>query len=169
MNIQTQNSDVAELVNFTELSETDACFVLKMRNHPEIKKWMYNQEEITEAQHSNFIEMLKTNSTKNYFLVKQSDLIIGTINFTKIDRVKKTADFGLYTNPYNVKSGAGRILEKVAVCYAKNNLKLSVLNLEVFEKNERAINFYNKNGFKLTGRRAINDQVVLCMQKLLIK
>ncbi|MBW6453323.1 MAG: UDP-4-amino-4,6-dideoxy-N-acetyl-beta-L-altrosamine N-acetyltransferase [Methyloprofundus sp.] len=165
MKIQTQNFGDVELLNFTELSESDLHYALAMRNHPEIKKWMYNQQEITETQHLSFVEALKMDNSKCYFLVKQADVIIGSINFTKIDQVESSADFGLYANPFQLKTGAGRILEEVAVSYAKDNLKLSVLNLEVFVKNERAISFYNKIGFKQAGSCNLNDQVVLRMQK----
>lgn len=165
MNIQTPNFGEVELLNFSELSEGDARYVLTMRNHPEIKKWMYNQQDITEAQHSSFLETLKTDNNKHYFLVKQADMIIGSVDFIKIDQIEKTANFGLYANPFEVVMGAGPMLEEVAVSYAKDKLNLSALNLEVFEENERAISFYNKIGFKQIGTRKANDQVVLCMQK----
>lgn len=163
--IQAQNVGDVELLNFTELPESDVRYVLKMRNHPEIKKWMYDQEDITETQHLSFIEALKTDLSKHYLLVKQSGMIIGSVNFTKIDQVDGAADLGLYANPFERISGAGRVLDQAAISYSKNKLKLSVLNLEVFEENERAINFYNKIGFKQTGTRNLNDQVILCMQK----
>jgi len=165
MNIQVPNFGDVELLNFSELSKTDVNYVLKMRNHPEIKKWMYNQQDITEAQHFSFIEKLKTDISKEYFLVKQADKIIGSINFVQINQSEKMADFGLYANPFDDLKGAGRILEEVAACYAKDKLNLSVLNLEVFEHNERAINFYNKIGFKKTGSHKVNNHIVLCMQK----
>lgn len=165
MNIQTQDFGKVELLNFTDLSESDVRYVLKMRNHPEIKKWMYNQEDITMTQHLGFIESLKIDNNKYYFIVKHAGMIIGSVNFININQVERVADFGLYANPFELITGAGRILEEVAVSYAKDYLKLSVLNLEVFEGNDRAINFYNKIGFKKTGFRNINDQVVLCMQK----
>lgn len=165
MNIQTQNFGDVELLNFTELPERDVRYVLEMRNHPEIKKWMVNQEDITQAQHLSFIEALKTDNSKHYFLVKQADMIIGSVNFTKINQIDGTAELGLYANPFERISGAGRILDQAATLYSKEKLKLSVLNLEVFEENQRAINFYNKIGFKQTGSHKLNDQVVLCMQK----
>ena len=165
MNIQTQNFGEVELLNFTDLSESDVRYVLKMRNHPEIKKWMYNQEDIILTQHLGFIESLKTDSNKHYFIVKQAGIIIGTVNFTKIDQHKKMADIGLYVNPFEVKKGKGQLLEEVAVFYAKNTLKLIALNLEVFKSNERAIHFYNKIGFEYTGSRKVNNQIVFCMHK----
>lgn len=165
MNIQTQNFDEVTLINFTELSEDDLHYVLKMRNHPEIKKWMVNQDDITEAQHFSFVEALRIDTTKCYFLVKKSSDTIGSINFTHIDKQQKTADFGLYANPFHQVSGAGRMLEEASIAYAKKQLKLAYLNLEVFADNNKAINFYNKNGFIQVGTKTITNQPVYCMQK----
>jgi len=155
------------LVNFTVISKEELRYILKMRNHPDIKKWMYNQEDIAEVQHFGFIEALKNDTIKQYFLVKQSGLVIGSINFTNIDGLNNAADFGLYANPFESISGAGRILEETALSYAKQQLNLSVLKLEVFESNQRAFEFYIKNGFRQTGNRDVMGQTVLCMQKII--
>lgn len=167
MNLTTASFGEVTLINFTDLSEEDALFVLKMRNHPEIRKWMYNSKEISETEHLRFIEFLKNDTSKHYFAVKQGDAFIGSINFTKVDDMKKTADFGLYANPFVALTGAGRILEEVAANYARHTLNLNYLNLEVFAENQRAIAFYQKNGFVQIGIKTINNHAVWCMQKVI--
>jgi UDP-4-amino-4,6-dideoxy-N-acetyl-beta-L-altrosamine N-acetyltransferase len=167
MNIETQNFGEITLINFTELDENDLRFVLKMRNHPEIKKWMYNQNDITEEQHLDFVEMLRSNQQMKYFIVRQNENIIGSINFTNFNYLHSEADFGLYANPFLSITGAGRILEETAISYAKNLLELIYLNLEVFEENKKVINLHKKYGFTKVGAKTINNQPVLCMQKII--
>ncbi|MBN2647027.1 MAG: UDP-4-amino-4,6-dideoxy-N-acetyl-beta-L-altrosamine N-acetyltransferase [Thiotrichales bacterium] len=167
MNLITPHFGEVTLINFTELSKEDALSVLKMRNHPEICKWMYHPEAISETEHFRFIESLKKDTTKHYFVVKKVDAFIGSINFTKVDDMKKTADFGLYANPFFTLTGAGQILEEAATNYASHTLNLNVLNLEVFAKNQRAIAFYQKNGFVQLGIKTINHQSVWFMQKVI--
>lgn len=167
MKIQTDHFGEITLVNFTDLSKDELRYILKMRNHPDIKKWMYSQENITETQHFSYIESLKNDAAKQYFLVKQPGLVIGSINFTNIDCLNNSADFGLYANPFESISGAGRILEETALSYAKQQLNLSVLKLEVFESNKQVINLHKKNGFQQTGNRDVMGQTVLCMQKII--
>ena len=41
--------------------------ILKWRNHPDIRKWMYNQDEIKFEEHLNFIDSLKLRKDKLYF------------------------------------------------------------------------------------------------------
>ena len=36
------------------MSEEDAPYIVEWRNDPEIKKWMFNQEEITIESHLNW-------------------------------------------------------------------------------------------------------------------
>jgi UDP-4-amino-4,6-dideoxy-N-acetyl-beta-L-altrosamine N-acetyltransferase len=165
MQIQTLNFGEVTLLNFIDASRDELLYLLKMRNHPDIKKWMYNQEDISEQQHFDFVEKLKSDELKKYFIVKQNQSIVGSINFININQAERTADFGLYANPFASTPGAGRILEEIAIQYAQDVLKLKYLKLEVFEQNARAINFYEKSGFTKTAEKLINDQNVLCMQK----
>ena len=154
-----------EMHDYINLNLDEQILVFNMRNHPEIKKWMYNQDDILEDAHLRFIQNLKNDSERRYFLVKQHQNIIGSINFSQIN-LYNSVTFGLYTNPFEQLKGAGRILEAVAVYYAFRELGVSKLNLEVFSDNERAINFYKKCGFKLIKTRQMNNKDILCMEKI---
>ena len=70
-----------KLINFIDLSLEEKIMVLGWRNHPEIRKWMYNQDEIKLEEHLNFIDSLKLRKDKLYFLVKKEDEFIGVIDF----------------------------------------------------------------------------------------
>jgi UDP-4-amino-4,6-dideoxy-N-acetyl-beta-L-altrosamine N-acetyltransferase len=113
--------------------------ILKWRNHPEISQFMINKKvELNE--HLNFIDSLKENKTKKYFLVDD----IGVIDFNNITDEK--ADIGLYKNPSKQKVGSKLMNELIN--YGFNELKLKKLILYVYENNEKAINLYQKFNFK---------------------
>ena len=167
MSDQTMNlNDLGkvELCNYINLDMDDQIFVLKMRNHPKIKKWMHNQVNILQKDHFGFIENLKSSANKRYFLIKQKSDIIGSINFSKIN-LNNSVEFGIYANPFLQFKGSGALLELVASKYAFNKLGVKKIKLEVFSRNKRAINFYNKCGFKIlcTKNKSHND--ILYMQK----
>jgi UDP-2,4-diacetamido-2,4,6-trideoxy-beta-L-altropyranose hydrolase/UDP-4-amino-4,6-dideoxy-N-acetyl-beta-L-altrosamine N-acetyltransferase len=153
-----------ELCNYINLNMNEKILTLNMRNHPNIRKWMYNQKSISKKDHFGFIENLKTEIDRRYFLVKQQGNIIGSINFSKIN-FHNSVELGIYTNPFIHLKGSGSLLEAVASQYAFNELGLNKIKLEVFLDNERAINFYNKCGFKLVNTRKINHQNILYMEK----
>ena len=153
-----------ELINFINTSFEEKKMILKWRNHPNIREWMYNQKEISIESHLNFIESLKTSKDKIYFLVKIGKEYIGTIYFTNIKYQNKSTYFGLYSNPYSKVPGIGRILEKIAIDYAFNTLNINTLKLEVFENNKIVINLHKKFNFKQIEEKIVNNKKVIVME-----
>ena len=153
-----------ELCNYINLNLNEKILVLNMRNHPDIKKWMYNQESILQKDHIRFIEDLESKMDKRYFLIKQKGNIVGSINFLKIN-LSNSVKFGIYTNPFLKLKNSGGLLESVVSQYAFAELGVRKLKLEVFSDNERAINFYNKCGFKVINIENKNHKNILHMQK----
>ena len=136
--------------------------ILEWRNHPNIRKWMYNQKEISFESHLNFIESLKNSKDKIYFLVKVDKKYIGTLYFTDINYQNKSIYFGLYSNPKI--TGIGKILLKTIIDYAFNTLNMNTLKLEVFDTNKKALNLYKKFNFKEIEKKIINNKKVIVME-----
>jgi len=153
-----------ELINFINTSFEEKKMILKWRNHPNIREWMYNQKEISIESHLNFIESLKNSKDKIYCLVKMGKEYIGVIDFTNINYKNKSAYFGLYSNPYSKVPGIGRILEKIAIDYAFNTLNINTLKLEVFENNKIVINLHKKFNFKQIEEKIVNNKKVIVME-----
>ena len=154
-----------ELHNYVNLSTDDKALVLDMRNHPQVKKWMHNQDNISNTTHFKFLESLESNLDRRYFLVKQKNNIIGSINFSEIN-LYNSVEFGIYTNPFLQLKGAGRMLESAASQYAFIELGVKKIKLEVYSDNERAVYFYNKCGFELIEIKKVNHQNIMCMEKM---
>jgi UDP-2,4-diacetamido-2,4,6-trideoxy-beta-L-altropyranose hydrolase/UDP-4-amino-4,6-dideoxy-N-acetyl-beta-L-altrosamine N-acetyltransferase len=152
------------LCNYTNLNLFDKNLTFKMRNHKDVKKWMYNQNNISIEEHLSFIQNLQSNIESRYFLVKQSKQVIGSINFSQIS-FQNSLEFGLYVNPFEKLKGIGRILEAAACHYAFIELGVKKIKLKVFSYNKRAINFYEKYGFKQVAIEKVNNNDMLCMQK----
>jgi len=130
--------------NFVNLTLNEKKEVLKWRNHPEIRKWMYNKEEIPLKNHLEFIESLKNDKSRLYFKVDN----IGIINYKITNNI---AEIGLHKNPE--KKGVGKILMQKLIDYGFNELNLKKLILYVFENNETAINLYKNFGFIETDKK----------------
>lgn len=165
MTVFLESCGEISLINYIDLSDDQKSKILAMRNHPEIKKWMYTQEDITPESHLAFIEHLKNDRTKLYLLVLFKGQTIGTINFKEIDRDKRAAEFALFSNPFSPLPGAGRILEEAAIRYGTDSLGLRTLTLEVFTDNRQVINLHKKYGFFTVGSKLVNNREVLCMRK----
>ncbi len=132
------------LKNFIQLDYDEKLMILEWRNHSETSKFMINKK-IELKEHLNFINSLKENKTKLYFLVDD----IGVIDFTNI--TDKKADIGLYKNPNKQKVGS--ILMKHIIAYGFNVVGLEKLILYVYENNQKAINLYKKFNFKIVDKK----------------
>ena len=151
-----------KLLNFIDLELEEKEMILKWRNHPEIRKWMYNQDEIKLEEHLNFIESLKSRKDKLYFLVKKEEEFIGVIDFLDLD--KKEIFYGIYSNPNSKIMGVGRILNEISIDFAFNSLKAHKLKLEVFEDNIQVRNLHKKYKFRETSQKYVNNKKVICME-----
>ena len=129
-----------KLINFTELSLDDKKMILKWRNHPHIREWMYTNTPISLEEHLKYIESLPLRKDRLYFLVKELNRAIGVIDFTSIDYKQSRADIGIYSRPDE--RGIGAKLMSAIVAYG-----FKTLVAEVLENNYRAIKLYKKFGF----------------------
>jgi len=132
------------LKNFIQLDYDEKLMILEWRNHSETSKFMINKK-VELKEHLNFINSLKENKTKLYFLVDD----IGVIDFTHI--TDKKADIGLYKNPNKQKVGS--VLMKHIIDYGFNVLGLEKLVLYVYANNQKAINLYKKFNFKIVDKK----------------
>ncbi|OCL83070.1 UDP-4-amino-4,6-dideoxy-N-acetyl-beta-L-altrosamine N-acetyltransferase [Arcobacter porcinus] len=135
--------------------------ILSWRNSPEIRKWMYSQDEISLNHHLDFIESLRIRKDKEYFLVVKDEEYIGVVDFTDI-KYKESVTMGLYTNP-NLK-GQGRILLEIIINYSFKILHVKSVLSEVFYENKKAYDLYKRYNFKDKGEKIINNKKVIFME-----
>lgn len=144
--------DQTLLKNFINLDPVEKEMVRRWRNNPEVRKWMYNDHEISPEEHQNFIERLKTSKKEFYYLVYEKDKAVGVLTLTRLDLKNRNAYLGLYANPEERIAGAGMLIGKTALKLAFEMVSLHTLKLEVLEDNQKAIKLYKKLGFSEEGR-----------------
>jgi UDP-4-amino-4,6-dideoxy-N-acetyl-beta-L-altrosamine N-acetyltransferase len=120
---------------------------------------MYNQKEISQKEHLDYIKTLEDRKDKLYFLVKQANEYIGVIDFTNINSTKQSAHIGLYANP-NTKGVGNTLMETICKYRFKH------LTAEAFADNKKAISLYKKFGFRQFDTKMVNDKMVICMNKI---
>ena len=148
------------LHDFTDISDKKKLMVLNWRNNLNIRHWMYHFDTISTDEHLSFIESLKTDQTKQYYLVLQDNNPIGVIYFTNMQ--DRCAEFGLYANPHL--RGNGKTLMKTICQYAFTNLKLNKLYAEVFKDNRKAIDLYHYFGLQTIDSKQLNNKNIICME-----
>ncbi|MDW7733453.1 MAG: UDP-4-amino-4,6-dideoxy-N-acetyl-beta-L-altrosamine N-acetyltransferase [Methanolobus sp.] len=142
-----------KLKNFLNISTTERDMILEWRNHESIRKWMYSDTIISPQEHISFLSNL-IDDNKNIYWVAENDagFFLGTISLNKIDFKNKHAYIGIYSNPYNEIKNKGHLLIQCIKKLAFEIAGLHTLKLEVINNNQKAIDFYKKQGFNEEGR-----------------
>jgi len=153
-----------QLWNYIHLPKDELLQILNWRNL--YAEYFLNNKPVKENEHLSFVERLKKDRTKLYWLVKNKQNIpLGCINLNPIVWEKGEAYLGIFKNPHL--KGVGKILLNLLIDISKDVFHLKVLKLEVLETNKRAINLYLKSGFVLTGRFEKGERVFLTFERKL--
>lgn len=149
------------LENYINLDENKKEKIRSYRNHPKIKKYLYNTHYISKLEHEKFIKILKQNNQKQYFCINYNNQILGSINFK--EKNNSTIEFGFYSNPFLNILGLGRILEKISIYYSFSIFKKKEMILEIFSENQKVINLHKKFGFQVTSKKIFQDKEIFFM------
>lgn len=133
-----------------DLDEIEKILVFGWRNHLKIAPLMRTQT-ITLKEHLKFMESLKQDSTKQYFLALQNDEILGVLCFIDIQR-GISCEFGIYQNP-DLK-GYGAALMEAMLKYAQETLGVVKIYACALNTNQKAISLYQSFGFQFTNKDA---------------
>lgn len=124
----------------------DLEIVLAWRNHPEIRRFMYTQQEISLSEHKSWFRRALRNRNKYLLIFEFHNIPRGFITFERtID--SKIADWGFYAAP-DAPKGTGRQLARSALTYAFAQLKLHKICGQAIDYNERSIKFHLSLGFQ---------------------
>ena len=119
------------------------------RNSKNVTKY-FRIPYISEDCHKKWLESLNKSKPQNIaFIIMNDNEPIGVAYFHSIDYIKKKADWGMYIYKENFRGkGVGFFVLTECIDFAKNNLKLFTLYLDVLKSNIAAIKLYQKCGFK---------------------
>lgn len=136
-----------ELVNFVNLSDDEKEMVLGWRNSEDIRKWMFSNHLISASEHMNFIERLKNDDSRFYWLFRIDGSPEGVGSFQDVDFTVMTGNLGIYS----VKKGAGKLIMKYLLYLWFDVMGMLVLTCELLSNNIKASEFYKLFGFKESG------------------
>ncbi len=130
--------------NVRPIEEADLEAVLAWRNAPQVRSFMFTQDEISLDQHIGWFKALKQNSNHYALLVETEKFPLGVVNLVGMH--PGVASWGFYVVP-NSPRGTGLALCAAALQYAFEQLHLHKLYGEALAYNERSIRFHKRLGF----------------------
>ncbi len=131
------------------MSENDLELVLSWRNHPQVRRYMYTQHEISLEEHTRWFDRAKQDSERHLLIFEPGSTPLGFINIHQI-APGGIADWGFYVAP-DAPKGTGRSLGNAALQFAFKTLTLHKLCGQALAFNERSIRFHLGQGFQQEG------------------
>ena len=134
--------------------------VLAWRNHPDVRRFMFTQHEISLHEHSQWFSQVIQDNTRRLLIVEELCKPIGCVQFSNVEP-GGIADWGFYARPDSAK-GTGRKLGNASLDYAFGALQLHKVCGQAIASNQASINFHERLGFKreaeLLDQKRINDR-----------
>lgn len=132
----------------------DLACVLAWRNHPEVRRYVYTQHEITLDEHQRWFERTLQNPHKHPLIFESDNQPLGFVNFSE-SAIGGIADWGFYAAP-DAPKGTGRLLGHTALGHAFNQFQLHKVCGQVLVYNERSVHLHQALGFQQEG--SLRDQ-----------
>lgn len=123
--------------------------VLEWRNHPDVRKYMYTQHEITLEEHTRWFQAALKNNQRHLLIFEKNKEPLGFVNITEVKK-GGIADWGFYLSPLAPK-GTGHALGITALNYAFDEAGFHKVCGQALGFNERSIAFHLKLGFEQEG------------------
>lgn len=142
-------------IEFKDVSHWDDALIEQIRrwrNDDGIRRFMYQDDLISPEQHRRWLESIKANPTKKYWVPYVDGRPSGLVNLVNIDRRNKNCEWAFYVaDPLSQKTGLGRIAEFHTLDYVFLTLELEKLNCAVLDFNQAVINMHKGFGFREEG------------------
>lgn len=128
--------------------------ILRWRNSQRVRKNFIYQAEFTKDGHEAWMRSKVALGEVIQFIIclRENDRPVGSVYFRDIDAKDKKAEYGIFIGEADaVGRGIGSETARLAVAYARDEMKLHKLMLRVFADNIAAVRSYEKAGFRQEG------------------
>jgi UDP-4-amino-4,6-dideoxy-N-acetyl-beta-L-altrosamine N-acetyltransferase len=123
--------------------------VLTWRNHPDIRRNMLSNDEISLAEHVRWFDRVSIDPARQLFIFEQNGESLGFVQFEEVGSYN-VSNWGFYAAP-DAPKGTGRKLGNAALNYAFSTLGLHKVCGQALAFNEPSIRFHLKLGFQQEG------------------
>ena len=127
------------------MSAADLEMVLAWRNHPDVRRYMYTQHEITLEEHARWFEKSVQEPRRSLLIFEKESVPLGFIGIHQLN-AGRVADWGFYVAP-NAPRGTGQQLGDAVLRYAFSDMGIYKLCGQALNYNQRSINFHLRLGF----------------------
>lgn len=137
--------------------------------HPEISKWIFIDLPVSYTKTQEWCESVGSRSNRVDFCFEADGVPAGFAGLVNIDIKSGVAELYIFLHPNYFSKGLGSEFLKQLLSYGVFELNLRKVSLFVTADNEKAISYYEKNGFEVEGllrkqvwfRGAYRDRMIM--------
>lgn len=129
--------------------DADLDQVLVWRNHPETRRYMLSQHEITMDEHKRWFIRVSRDPSRRVMVFEYAGMALGFVSFAGASK-GGTADWGFYAAP-DAPKGTGRKLGRTALEFGFSTIGLHKICGQALDFNEASIRFHRALGFRQEG------------------
>ena len=134
------------------MTEADLPQVLAWRNSERVRQCMFTDRAITWEEHRAWWERTHASSSASHRIFEQDGMPVGVVNFTEVDRVSGTCEWGFYVGPADAPRGSGTRMGVLALDHAFGPLGVRKVCARVLGANAVSHAYHRKLGFVEEGR-----------------
>ncbi|WP_207233526.1 GNAT family N-acetyltransferase [Salinicola tamaricis] len=97
------------LTKIRPIRREDLSSVLSWRNHPDVRQYMYTQQEIAWEEHLAWFESVCARDNSYVMIFENDGIPSGVLNINIVSKSDKRAEWGFYLSPMAAK-GSGSLL-----------------------------------------------------------
>lgn len=148
-----------------QATQADTQMIWQWRNHIDVRRWMFGQDEIALADHEKWYGKQLDHANMHLLIFEVAGEPMGFVNVTQITVDKyqtltasktksneKTASWGFYLSPNSAKGqGLGFALGVLAIAQIFNTTDIGKITAQVLAYNTASLALHRKLGFSETG------------------
>lgn len=127
----------------------DVYYMTNWGKHENLLLFDYNFPLLSDSEIKQWYYLKTIGIRKKYYgILNENNILIGYMGIKNIRRFKREATLGIVFDPNYVNQGYGTESINLYLNYYFNKMKMKRMYLDVAQFNKRAIQCYEKNGFK---------------------
>jgi len=136
-------------ISLSSLNKEDLELVRNWRNSPEVAKYMYTDNYITQQQQQDWFNKINSDSSKQYWIIKYDNKKVGVASLTDINTLFSSCYWAFYLGDSSIRgAGIGSKVEYNILEYVFEELQLNKLRCEVLAINNKVVQMHEKFGFR---------------------
>lgn len=133
-----------------DMVEDDLPLVLSWRNAEDVRTNMYTNHLISIDEHRRWWELQNANPESRLLIFELDQQPLGVVTFSRYTGANSVAQWAFYSGNRGQR-GIGSMMERAALEYAFETLRVRKLECEVLAFNRPVVNFHVKHGFRVEG------------------